>query len=42
MGRVIEGMDVLEALYAGYGDIHPFGTGPDQQKIWSEGNEYLQ
>ena len=41
-GRVIDGMDVIDALYGGYGDITPFGKGPDQQKIWAEGNEYLQ
>ena len=34
-------MEVIDALYGGYGDITPFGKGPDQNKIWEEGNEYL-
>lgn len=42
LGRVIDGMDVLDALYDKYGDIAPFEKGPDQGRIWSEGNEYLQ
>ena len=42
LGRVIDGMDVIDALYGGYGDIKPFGSGPDQQTIWQEGNEYLR
>ena len=34
-------MDVVDALNGDYGDIVPFGKGPDQQKIWEEANEYL-
>jgi len=41
-GRVSEGMDVVNKLYAGYGDGPPSGTGPNQGKIKSEGNEYLK
>jgi len=41
IGRVIEGMDVIDSLNGQYGDIVPFGKGPDQQLIWREGNEYL-
>jgi hypothetical protein len=42
LGRVIDGMDVIDTLYDKYGDIAPFEKGPDQGRIWSEGNEYLQ
>lgn len=41
-GKVTEGYDTLDALYKGYGDIPPFGKGPDQQKIHNRGNAYLR
>lgn len=40
-GKVTEGMDVVDALYAGYGDMPPGGNGPDPSKIETQGNEYL-
>jgi len=40
-GRVNEGMDVVEKLYAGYGEMSPNGNGPDPMKIQAMGNEYL-
>lgn len=40
-GRVTEGMDVVDALYAGYGDGPPSGSGPSQSRIQTEGNDYL-
>ncbi len=40
-GRVVEGSDTLDKLFKGYGDIPPFGKGPDQQKIHNRGNAYL-
>ena len=40
-GEVVEGMDVVRALYAGYGDGAPYGNGPDQGRITDEGNSYL-
>lgn len=40
-GQVIEGMDVVEKLYAGYGEGAPRGNGPMQQRIVEEGNTYL-
>jgi peptidyl-prolyl cis-trans isomerase A (cyclophilin A) len=40
-GRVIEGMDVVDRLYSGYGEGAPQGKGPDQARIQREGNEYL-
>jgi peptidyl-prolyl cis-trans isomerase A (cyclophilin A) len=41
-GKVVEGMDVVERLYGGYGDSpQRGGRGPSQMKIVMEGNEYL-
>jgi len=41
IGRVISGLDVVDALYSGYGEGPPRGSGPDQSQIRSEGNAYL-
>ncbi len=41
-GKVVEGLPVLESLYDGYGDMRPFGEGPDQRAILSMGNAYLK
>jgi peptidyl-prolyl cis-trans isomerase A (cyclophilin A) len=40
-GQVTEGMDVVEELYAGYGEGAPTGQGPDQDKIQKLGKPYL-
>ncbi len=40
-GKVVSGMDVVEQLYAGYGEGAPHGSGPDQAKIRLQGNAYL-
>jgi peptidyl-prolyl cis-trans isomerase A (cyclophilin A) len=40
-GRVVNGLKVLDSLYGGYGDMRPFGEGPDQRGILSMGNAYL-
>merc|ERR1712048_939075 len=40
--EVVEGMDVVDRLYAGYGEGRPAGNGPEQGRIQSEGNEYLE
>jgi peptidyl-prolyl cis-trans isomerase A (cyclophilin A) len=40
-GRVIEGMDVVDSLYAGYGEGAPNGRGPTQRAIQTRGNAYL-
>ncbi len=42
LGRVIEGMEVVDKLYAGYGEGAPRGKGPDQGRIQTEGNDYLR
>ena len=41
-GEVVEGMDVVDQLYAGYGEGAPNGSGPSQAQIQAEGNEYLE
>jgi peptidyl-prolyl cis-trans isomerase A (cyclophilin A) len=40
-GRVVSGMNVVDALHAGYGEGAPSGRGPNQGKIQTEGNAYL-
>ena len=40
-GQVVEGMEVVDALYSGYGEGAPRGPGPSQATIQSQGNEYL-
>lgn len=42
IGRVVEGMEVVDSLFAGYGEGPPMGGGPDQGRITDEGNEYLK
>jgi peptidyl-prolyl cis-trans isomerase A (cyclophilin A) len=39
--QVIQGMDVVDALYKGYGEGAPRGAGPDQGQIQAQGNAYL-
>jgi peptidyl-prolyl cis-trans isomerase A (cyclophilin A) len=41
-GKVVEGFDVVEKLYAGYGEGAPYGSGPDQGKVRTLGNAYLE
>ncbi len=40
-GRVSTGMNVVDSLYAGYGEGAPSGRGPSQGRIQAEGNAYL-
>jgi len=40
-GEVVDGMDVVDAFYADYGDGPPRGTGPYQAMAAARGNEYL-
>lgn len=42
IGKVVEGMSVVEGLYGEYGEGAPQGPGPVQERIQSEGNRYLQ
>ena len=42
IGRVTEGMPVVDKFYSGYGEGAPQGRGPDQGRIGEQGNVYLQ
>lgn len=42
IGEVIEGMDVVDQFYAGYGEGAPSGKGPNQGLIQTKGNAYLE
>ena len=41
IGEVIEGMEVVDAFYAAYGDGPPRGSGPYAAMAQARGNEYL-
>ncbi|MDA0329435.1 MAG: peptidylprolyl isomerase [Gemmatimonadetes bacterium] len=41
IGEVVEGMDIVDAFYSGYGDGPPRGDGPYQAMAAARGNEYL-
>ncbi len=41
-GKVVQGLDIVDALYNGYGDGVPAGNGPDQGRMQAEGNAYLK
>jgi peptidyl-prolyl cis-trans isomerase A (cyclophilin A) len=41
IGEVVAGMEVVDSLYAGYGDRPPTGNGPDPVILVEEGNAYL-
>lgn len=41
-GKVVQGMEVVDALYSGYGEGAPQGRGPNQQRVQLEGNAYLK
>jgi peptidyl-prolyl cis-trans isomerase A (cyclophilin A) len=41
-GRVVEGMEVVDSLYAGYGEGAPEGFGPSQRLIQLKGNAFLK
>ena len=40
-GQVVEGMEVVDSLYGGYGEGAPSGRGPDQYRLNIEGEKYL-
>jgi peptidyl-prolyl cis-trans isomerase A (cyclophilin A) len=41
-GKVISGMDVVDSLFAGYGEGAPQGHGPNQGIVQNLGNGYLE
>lgn len=40
VGKVVEGMEVVDQLYSGYGEGAPQGFGVDQARLMWEGNAY--
>ncbi len=42
IGRVVEGMSVVDSLHSGYGEGAPRGRGPSQQLFGEGGNSYLR
>ena len=40
-GKVVEGTDVVNKIFTGYGEGAPRGKGPEQGRIQAEGNAYL-
>lgn len=40
-GTVVEGMEVVDSLYSGYGEMGPKGKGPDAGRAENEANEYI-
>ncbi len=42
IGKVVEGMDVVDKINGEYGEGAPMGNGPDQGQIQREGNAYLK
>jgi len=41
-GKVVSGMEVVNALFSGYGEGAPGGDGPDQGLVQQRGNAYLE
>jgi peptidyl-prolyl cis-trans isomerase A (cyclophilin A) len=42
-GQIVEGVEVLEEIYTGYGDMAEMGGGgPSQHRLAQEGNAYAQ
>lgn len=41
-GEVVEGMEIVDSLFKGYGEGAPRGRGPDQGRVQMMGNAYLE
>jgi peptidyl-prolyl cis-trans isomerase A (cyclophilin A) len=41
-GRVVEGMEVVDSFYSGYGEVQPMGGGPDPVKMQTLGDSYVE
>lgn len=35
-------MDLVDQIYSGYGEGAPYGRGPSQAEVQTEGNRYLE
>jgi cyclophilin family peptidyl-prolyl cis-trans isomerase len=42
IGFVKYGMEFVDKLYAGYGDVPPFGNGPSQTDMYEQGSAYIK
>ncbi len=42
VGRVVAGMEVVDSLFTGYGELHPKGQGPRPALLNRLGNRYLR
>jgi len=42
IGRIVQGMEVVDSIYSGYGEGAPQGKGPNQGFIQAGGNAYLK
>jgi peptidyl-prolyl cis-trans isomerase A (cyclophilin A) len=40
--KVVDGMNIVDTFYSGYGEGAPRGNGPDQTAMQFEGNKYLE
>jgi len=40
-GRITEGVEIIDTLYSGYGELSPQGKGPDAGRAENEANEYI-
>ncbi len=40
-GQVVQGMEIVDSLYKGYGEGSPMGQGPAQALVQSQGNAYM-
>lgn len=41
-GKVVSGMEAVDAFYSAYGEMSPRGNGPDPEQIEAQGNPYLE
>jgi len=41
-GKVVEGMEVIDKFYSGYGEGQPDGNGPNQGRMQKEGRAYIE
>lgn len=41
-GKVVSGMEIVDAIYNGYGEGAPNGRGPDQGRVQAQGGAYLK
>jgi len=39
--RIVEGLEVADRLYSGYGEMRPIGKDIDAGRVEEEANEYL-